>query len=142
MTIKLTSAIRNSRASVISDAMELGATVSGAILKIYTNPAPAGIDNVVPPTASLLVTLVFPTSVVASLSGGVLNLNTPPTANAVDDGIATWARLTNHDGTVTIMDLSVSTTAGSGDIKLNSTDIINGGPVSVVSASITEGNAG
>ena len=39
------------------------------------------------------------------------------------------------------MDLDVTTNAGNGDIKLNSVDIITGGPVSIISASLTEGNA-
>jgi len=35
----------------------------------------------------------------------------------------------------------VTNNSGSGDIKLNSTDIIQGGPVSIISASLTEGNS-
>ena len=59
---------------------------------------------------------------------------------ANNSGTATWARISNSDG-VFVMDLDVSVNAGSGDIKLNSVDVILGGPISIISASLTEGNA-
>mgnify|MGYP007096023787 FL=1 len=63
----------------------------------------------------------------------------PQDAAANNSGTATWARITNSDGGF-VMDMDVTNNSGNGDIKLNSTDIIQGGPISIISASLTEGN--
>ena len=42
-----------------------------------------------------------------------------------------FARITNSDGGF-VMDMDVTNNSGNGDIKLNSTDIIQGGPISTI----------
>lgn len=138
MTIKLSTVVRQNRAQVLADAIDGGATPGK--LRIYDGTRPAFGVPPVPGSQDLLAELTFSSPPEASVTNGVLVFNSiAQDASADDSGTATWARIVNGDNTV-IMDMDVTTTAGSGDVKLNSVDIIQGGPVSIVSASITEGN--
>lgn len=139
MTIKLAVAIRNNRALQIANAIDSGST--GGKLTLYSGTRPAtGGGSIDPFTNLILGELVFSKPCASSIDNGVLIFAAiSPDSSANNSGQATWARITNSDGSY-VMDLDVTSNSGSGDIKLNSTDIIQGGPISVISASITEGN--
>lgn len=140
MTIKLATSIRNARATQIATAIDGGA--SGGKLNIYSGSRPGTGGGAIDPFNNLLLgTLTFSKPCAASIDNGVLTFAAIAQDSAADNnGTATWARITNSDGGYS-MDLDVSVNSGSGDIKLNSVDIIQGGPISIISASLTEGNA-
>ena len=140
MSIKFATAIRNNRATQIANAIDAGATPG--TLVIYSGNRPATSGGAIDPFNNLVLgTLTFSKPCAASIDNGVLTFAAIAQDTAADNnGTATWARVANGDGGY-VMDMDVSNNSGSGDIKLNSTDIIQGGPISVISASITEGNA-
>jgi hypothetical protein len=71
---------------------------------------------------------------------GVLTFDTVTGANAVADGTAVWARVLDGASDFVLDFKSITTTGGGGDLELNTVTLITGGPVSVSSATITEGN--
>jgi hypothetical protein len=140
MTIKLSSAVRTSRANVISAAIDNGS--GDAYLTLYSGTRPSSVGGGINPVTNLVLgELKFSVPCASAAAEGVLTFNSiSQDVSANNNGTCTWARITNRDG-VTVMDLDVSINSGSGDIKLNSVDIIQGGPISIISASLTEGNA-
>lgn len=140
MTIKLAVTVRNNRAQKIADAIDAGA--AGGKLNIYSGQRPASGGGAIDPFNNILLgTLTFSKPCYSSIDNGVLTFAAIAQDTAADNsGTAIWARITNSDGTY-VMDLDVTVNSGSGDIKLNSVDIIQGGPISIISASLTEGNA-
>lgn len=139
MTIKLATAARNSRAQVLADAIDAGS--AGGVLTIYSGTRPATAGGAIDPFTNLVLgELTFSHPCKSSIDNGVLTFaSIAQDAAANNSGTATWARITNSDGGF-VMDMDVTNNSGNGDIKLNSTDIIQGGPISIISASLTEGN--
>ena len=140
MTIKLSTSVRNNRATQIANAIDSGSTGGKLEIRSGSRPATGGgaIDTF---TNILLGELTFSKPCASSIDNGVLSFASIAQDSAANNsGTATWARISNSDG-VFVMDLDVSVNAGSGDIKLNSVDVIMGGPISIISASLTEGNA-
>lgn len=126
------SAIRNTRANAIRDAIDAG--TGAGLLRIYdgTRPATGGTAT------TLLAELTFSDPSAPNASGGVLTLNAinaDPSANAT--GTATWARIVTSSGTF-VADCNVGTSGS--DINLNTTSINSGVQVSITSATLTEGN--
>lgn len=137
MAIKLDTTVRNSRASVIASAIDAGS--AGGYLRIYNGTRPATGGGAIQ-TQTLLAQLQFSTTCAPAPQNGILTFSaiTPEDA-ALAGGTATWARIVDSDETF-VLDMDVGLTNSSADLKLNSVDIIAGGPVSIVSATITEGN--
>ena len=138
MAVGLAVAVRNTRLNAIRDAIDAG---SGAgTLKIYNGTKPAtGYTPLVGFT--LLATLTFSDPSAPGASGGTVTYSTITqdlVADATDT--ATWARILDSAANV-VMDIDVAMTAGSNKIVLNTTSIVAGGPVSVTSFILTEGNA-
>ena len=140
MTIKLSTSVRNNRATQIANAIDAGST--GGKLNIYSGSRPSSGGGAIDPFTNLLLgTLTFSKPCSSSIDNGVLSFSAIAQDSAADNsGTATWARITNSDSAY-VMDMDVSVNSGSGDVKLNSVDIIQGGPISIISASLTEGNA-
>jgi len=136
MTIGISTAMRNSRLQLILDAMDAGG--GAATLKFYTGPRPA--TGAAITTETLLATLTC-SDPVGTITTGVLTFDAVTEDSSADDtGTVAWARV--DDSTTTfVCDLSVTVIAGGGDIEINTTGIVAGSPVSIVSAVITEGNA-
>ena len=136
MAIGMASTLRNARLTEIIAAMDAG--VGSATLKFYTGTRPA--TGAAITTETLLGTLTF-ADPVGTVTAGVLTFDAITEDSSADaDGTATWARIQDSDLTF-VMDLSVTATSGGGDIELNTTSIVTGGPIRVTSAQITEGNA-
>ena len=65
--------------------------------------------------------------------GNKLVLSDPADALVLANGTPTWARIVNGDGNPS-MDVDVSDTAGTGEIKLESTNLLAGGGIRIVLA--------
>lgn len=132
-TVNLSNALKTSMLTQLQNAIDAGAT--GGTIKLYTGAIPA-----TPATAIgsqvLLGTLTFPAGMCdapGSNTGGVLTAGAiVQDSDADSSGIATWARIADSTGN-TVMDVDVTTTTGSGAIKLNTTNIVAGGPISMAS---------
>lgn len=133
MALGFVSALRNSRLDQIT-----ARAGPNAILRIYagTRPATGGTPT------TLLAQLSCNSTFAPAASGGVLTLNSiSPATSAAATGTATWFRIVQSDGSTHVTDGSVSTVAaGTGDLRLDDTNIVLGGTVAISSAQITEGN--
>lgn len=120
--------------TAIKDAIDGG---SGAgTLKIYdgTRPATGGTAT------TLLGTLTF-SDPCGTVSSGVLTFSAITADSSADaTGTATWARIADSAGTF-VADISVGISGSGAELILNTTSIVAGGPISVSSATLTEGNA-
>lgn len=129
MALGFVTTLRNSRLDQITSAVG-----SSGLLRIYDGSRPATGGT----ATTLLAELTCNATFAPSASGGVLTLNAitqDSSANAT--GTATWFRLATSGGTAQV-DGSVSTSGS--DLNLTTTSIVSGQPVSVSSATITEGN--
>ena len=135
MALGMDVTLRDARLQVIADAIDAGATDPG-YMEIYAGTQPATGAAVTDQT--LLGTVTFSDPCAASLTGGVLTFAGVTGANAVADGTATWARVYDGDGAF-VLDMDVG--ASGAAVTLNTTFVVTGGPISVVSAVINEGNA-
>lgn len=90
---------------------------------------------------TLLGTLTFSDPSAPNAADGVSTYSAITEDSSADaDGTATFARAAASDGTF-VADFTVSAEGGGGDIELNTTSIITGGPISISSFIITGGNA-
>lgn len=131
MTMRFATNLRNARANAIT-------TFAGAsaLMRFYdgTQPATGGTAT------NLLAQCTMNATFAPAASGGVLTLNVIGSASAVATGTCTWVRIVTSGGTF-VMDMTASTvSAGTGDVQLDSTSIVNGGTVAVSSGQVTEGN--
>lgn len=134
MTVSLATAVRNARLDAIT-------TYAGtsAIVRIYDGTPPAS-ANAALSSNTLLATLTCSSSLAPSASGGVLTLSTITQDSAADaTGTASFYRWLKSDATTVIKQGSVGTSGA--DLNLNTVSIVIGGPVSVTSWTVTDGNA-
>ncbi len=136
MSLGLATALRNNRLDQIT--AFVGAS---ALLRIYSGTRPATGGSV--GAAVLLAQLTCNATFAPGSSSGVLTLNSISPANsAAATGTAAWFRLVKADGTTFCFDGSASTVAqGTGDLRLDDTNIVLGGTVAISSGTITEGNS-
>jgi hypothetical protein len=138
MTIGIDVDLRTDRLQLILDAIDAESDeYSGAFLTIYSGvrPATGGSDAGCDP----LVEFVLPYPC-GEVTDGVLTFDAISSVLAIDYGIATWARIEDTAENF-IMDLSVTNEAGSGDVKIDDTEIFTGALISCTLATMTEGNA-
>lgn len=133
MAIGLNVLLRNARLDQVSS--QAGPS---ALLRIYSGTRPATGGGV----TTLLAQLTCNATFAPGASGGVLTPNAISSAlSANNTGAATWWRIVKADGSTHVLDGSVSTVAaGTGDLRLDDTNIVLGGTVAISSASFTEGN--
>lgn len=137
MTLGMDVALRNARLQVIADAIDAGASDPG-YMEIYDGTQPATGAAVTDQTLLGMVTFSKPCA--ASITGGVLTFDDITGSNAVADGIATWVRVYDGDD-VFVLDMDVGGPGDGASVTLNTTFVVEDGPISVVSAVIIEGNA-
>lgn len=113
---------------------------ASALLRIYsgTRPATGGALS----GNTLLAQLTLGAVLAAAASSGTLTLNSiSPQNSAAATGQATWFRIVKADGTTFCTDGGASTVAqGTGELRLDDTNIIQGGTVAVSSGVVTDGN--
>ena len=116
------------------DAITAGAGGS-ALLRIYdgSRPATGGAAT------TLLAELVCNATFAAAASGGVLTLNAIAQDSAANaTGTATWFRIVQSNGTTHLLDGNVGVSGS--DLNLTTVSVVAGGPLSVTSFVVTEGN--
>jgi hypothetical protein len=134
MALGYSVALRNAQLNQITSTVG-----SAGLLRIYfgTKPAIGGSDA----GSTLLAQLTMGSPFAAAAASGVLTLGTITNASAIATNTAQWFRIQTSGGTQCI-DGTVSTqAAGTGDLQLNDTAIVNGGTVAISAATITAGNA-
>lgn len=131
MTIALSTAVRNSRASAI-----VTAAGASAILTLYSGTRPASGGTVTTALSSHTCAATLGT-----VANGVLTFGAIGSATAAATGTATWARLTTSGGTF-VADMDVGTTGGSAEVQMATTSIVASATVTInASGTFTEGNA-
>lgn len=134
---KLSNAVRGSMATSLITAIDAGS--GPALLKFYTSGMPAGPDTAIT-SQTLLGTLTCSDPSATQTNGVITFASITQDSSADATGTAVWARLTASDGTA-ICDFDVTDTNGTGSIKLNTTSIVAGGPITMSSLTITMGGA-
>lgn len=123
MAITLSAAARTAIMTALRDTVPGGTlellSAGSAVLAIFTLSTPAG------SVAGDVWTLAFTST------------STTGTAAAASGTVATTARFKNAAAAVTLSGLTVSLTAGSGDVKLDNTSISTGQTVTISSGTVT-----
>jgi hypothetical protein len=137
MALGFATTLRTNRATQVLNAIDAG--TGAGTLKLYTGTRPAAGAAIT--TETLLGTLVF-SDPCGTVTAGVLTFSAiTQDASADADGTASWFRIADSAG-VFVMDGNITVTGGGGDMTLNTTSIVTGGPISVTGTKqITEGNA-
>ena len=135
MTIGLSTTVRNTRVTAISDAIDGG---SGAgLLRQYNGTRPATGGS----ATTLLAQLPFSDPCSASVSNGVNTFAALTADSSADNtGTATWCRAVDSSGTF-VMDASSGGPGSGADCILDNPNIVAGANVSCSSFVITEGAA-
>lgn len=136
MVITPSAALANATANLWLTTLQTGA--SAAAFEIYTGAKPVN-TGVAPDgtTQKLLGTCSCSTTPdVGTVTNNRLTFS-PITQDAAADtsGTATWARILDGAGTA-VIDIDVSDLGGNAAMKLNTTAIVVGGPISIASAYI------
>jgi hypothetical protein len=143
MALTVTNTLRKAWLDSLKTAIETdNGTSRKGKLKIYSGVKPDDLGALSGNDLLADIEFNYPCSTV-DLATGVLTFLTSPDAleddAAPNSGNAAWARIVDSADSV-IADCVVSDMGGSGDIKLNSVGIVQGGIVRLNSATITAGN--
>lgn len=113
--------------------------VGACTLEFYDGSMPAGPATAV--GAQVKLGTLIASDPLGTEAAGALTFDPLTQDNAADaSGTATWARLKDGSGAARA-DFDVTGLAGTGVIKLNTTTIVEGGPIAVTSFVITIGGA-
>lgn len=131
--ITLSAALGGTLVSAINSALNAGAT--GATIKLYTGTKPAGPDTAV--TSQVLLGTLVCSKPAGTVAGNTLTFSAvTPDSSADASGTATWARLSDSNGTA-VIDIDVTVTGGSGFGQMNTVNIVAGGPISAPTVTIS-----
>jgi hypothetical protein len=110
------------------------------LLRMYSGTKPALLADAA--TGDLLAELELPSTWMNASSGGVITkAGTWQDLTADDDGTAGYFRIYDNAGTTAHAQGDITDTAGAGPMKLSSTAIVSGEPVTVVTFTLTGPNA-
>lgn len=127
MTVHYSTAVAQARLQAVIDALD---AVSNPLLVVGTSALAGG-------TAGVLFTITLNTGPCATISGRTLTFSgTPIDDTATAAGAAAKAELRASDGTVVVDQLSVGVTGSGANIIMDTTGVVIGRPVRLVSASI------
>lgn len=128
--------LRTNRAQQIINAVDAG--TGPGTMEFYTAPRPTPKGSAVT-TQTLLGKVTFADPCGAS-TNGVLVFNPLVDDSSADaDGVAAWVRVKDSEGNF-VMDMDVTDNAGTGPVKMPSTQVYAGGVIHITSAVMTEGN--
>lgn len=135
MGLQFNEATRNALLDAIED--EAG---TAPILRIYEGAKPAATTDAA--TGDLLAEMTLPSDFMAAASGGTkAKAGTWQDLTAADTGVAGYWRLYDTTDTTCLWQGECTDTAGAGPLKLSTTTITSGEPVTVVSWTFTAPNA-
>jgi hypothetical protein len=134
MATRIPNASRNAVTNGVVDLLDVGAGTG--YIQIRTGTQPADPDDAA--SGTLLVTLQLNDPAFGAAVDGVADADvTPvPEATAVATGTAGWFRAYD-DNDASVIDGSVTSTGGGGDMELNTTAIVSGVSVRVTAWSVT-----
>lgn len=132
MALRLPNATRSAMCDALVDRFDLG--TGAGTLQIRTGSQPTTANDAATGTLLATVTLIDPAF--GSASNGVATLTDPGAVTAVATGTAGWFRGLDSTG-ATVVDGSVTATAGGGDIELATTSITSGLSVDITGGTIT-----
>ena len=135
MIIRLSSATAAIMAQALADAFDAG--TGPGYWDFYTGPMPATPAAAITSQTKLgTVTLSDPC---ATVDGGVITFNLIVQDNQADaGGVATFVRGFDGDGLV-VSDFDVGDMASNAFVKMNTTTVVEGGPIMVETAVLTVG---
>jgi len=122
----LATATRTALANDAAGGGGMNELVNNGYLKIYSGSYDTG---------TLLVSLTLPAKGSNSVNSGVLTFGAIAQQNASQTGTAAYFKILKSDGTTEVAHGDVSTSGAT--LNLNTTSIVNGGPVSITSFTIT-----
>lgn len=135
MPLQYSDAVRNARLDVVEST-----TGASAILRIRTGAAPA--NCAAADTGTVLATVNLPSDWMNAASGGVkTKLGTWEDTSADATGTAAHFRIYNSAGTVCHIQGNVTATGSGGDMTVDNTSFVSGQAFSVVTFTLTAGNA-
>lgn len=140
--IRYVTALQNTRLNAIKSAIDAGGGGTGkGRIKVYGGTKPVTVNTAISGQTLLADLQISANPCSAGASSGVLTLVAVSDDTSADaSGTATFALITDSDGGV-VCDVDVTDTNGAGPMKLNTTNIVAGGTVSVTSVEITAGNS-
>ena len=128
-TVRFSSTLKNNVLTPVQAAIDAGTT--GGTIKIYSGSMPTTVDTAIT-SQVLLGTLTF-SKPCGTIDTGALTMSAITQDSAADaTGTAAWARIADSNGEAAI-DIDVSATGGSGALRLNTTNIVIGGPILITS---------
>lgn len=111
----------------------IDAGASNSSIKFYTGSKPASPSVAPNGTTQVLLGTCTCSTVAGVVASQALTFNAvTQDASADTTGTATWARVCDGDGTG-VIDVDVSDLGGTAFLKMNTTSIVAGGPISVAS---------
>jgi len=113
-----------------AEANAIAALLNNGVIEFYSGTQPATANTAIAGNV-LLGELTFGSPAFGAASGGIIAANPIASGTAVATATATFARLYESNGTTVVMDVVVGT-SGQG-INLNTTSIVTGGLLSLVS---------
>jgi hypothetical protein len=128
---RLASATQNALANAVR--AQIDAHGAGGKINFYDGVQPAS-PNIAVSTQKLLATLPFASPSFSNASGGTITAGGIGSEPARASGTCTWARIVDASG-YTVCDCDVGTAGAT--INLNTTAIVQNGPVVISSFSIT-----
>lgn len=135
--VKLVAALRSDMAQQIVDRLDAGTGPGKA--KFYAGTQPAGPGTAI--TDQVLLGTLTLSDPSGSVTSGVVTFSTITQDSAADaSGTAAFVRFTDSDHNA-VIDLDVTNNAGTGAVKMNTTTIVEGGPIQITSATATIGGA-
>ena len=133
MNIKFSATAGNAALTAIRDALDSG--TGPGVIEFYTGTQPTSPDVGV--TSQVLLGTLTLSDPCGTVSAKTLTFSAITQDSSADNsGTATWVRLKNSSG-VAVFDGDVTPSGGGGFVQMNSTSIIQSGPIIISSATLS-----
>jgi hypothetical protein len=137
MQLRLIPALRSAIANLWISYFDAG--TGPAIIEFYTGTIPAALGGTL--TTQVKLGTLTCSDPAATQAAGVITFGTITQDSGADaSGTAAWAYIKDSSGAI-VQAVDVSNAAGDGLIKLNTTTIVEGGPIQLTSLTFTVGGA-
>jgi hypothetical protein len=135
MALKASTSVRNAKLDAVE--VTIG---TGAVVKIFTGSPPA--NCAAADSGTVLASISCPSDWMAAASGGSkAKSGTWEDSSADNTGTAGHFRVYASDGTTCHLQGTVTATGGGGDMTVNNVSLASGQPFTIVTFTLTEGNA-